>query len=731
MLSTVTKPRLYIGCYWNWSTDASADQNSTTIFETEVFDALTGFGGNGPWVEATAEQNPLNLTGRTGGGCVADGPFAYPAFRVNVGLPGCLKRDFTPWVMNSFARQELVDYVVGQPDYASFAYALENIPSFDEPNIHGSGHFGVGGVLGTIGDAANSPGDPLFYLHHGNLDRILWEWQKRDLPARYSQVGGPVEPFDYSGPNVTLDFEVNIGRLAGNATLKDLLDIQGGTLCYGYESQWAQAQGFGDFCSCPAGLMSGSALSASAKGATFLILLQVGSRALTFAVNQVLLRFLSPELLGISAQLELFSISVLYFSRESLRVALQRQAGSIQAVINLSYIAVAIGFVLSHVLAWLWLRADVPDVAYFRQSLWIYAGATIIELYTEPAFTATQQLMLYKIRASAESTATLARCFATCGFAIFANRLGCDPGASPFAVGQLAYASVLLVVYIVRVRPVAKNEKFSLVLQPLKKKYTRHIASQSYQPCANVRSDPKEYIFDTFPRTLSKLSLSLFLQSGIKYVLTQGDAILITSLTTLSDQGAYALASNYGGLIARMLFQPIEESSRNLFSKLCAPPPSATEGAAPSGVRQARLILQTILHLYGLISLAACALGPTLAPLLLRVVAGARWADTDAAATLAAYCYYVPLLALNGVAEAFVASVASTAELHGQSVAMGAFFVGFAGAAYGFLGVLGWGARGLVAANCVNMGMRIVWARGFIDSWFERNGEVSFGVSYR
>lgn len=145
--------------YWNWSTDASADQNSTTIFETEVFDALTGFGGNGPWVEATAEQNPLNLTGRTGGGCVADGPFAYPAFRVNVGLPGCLKRDFTPWVMNSFARQELVDYVVGQPDYASFAYALENIPSFDEPNIHGSGHFGVGGVLGTIGDAANSPGD--------------------------------------------------------------------------------------------------------------------------------------------------------------------------------------------------------------------------------------------------------------------------------------------------------------------------------------------------------------------------------------------------------------------------------------------------------------------------------------------------------------------------------------------------------------------------------------------
>ncbi|KAK7712880.1 Oligosaccharide translocation protein rft1 [Botryosphaeria dothidea] len=220
--------------YWNWSLDASADQNSTFIFESEIFDPFLGFGGNGPWAEATVEQNPLNLTGRTGGGCVLDGPFVYPFFRVNVGLPGCLKRDFTPWVMNSFAQQSLVDYVTGQPDYASFAYALEGIPSFSAPNIHGSGHFGVGGVLGTIGDAANSPGDPLFYLHHTNLDRIFWEWQRKDLPARFHQVGGPVEPFEYSGTNVTLDFEVNIGPLASNTTLEDLLNPQGGTLCYSY-----------------------------------------------------------------------------------------------------------------------------------------------------------------------------------------------------------------------------------------------------------------------------------------------------------------------------------------------------------------------------------------------------------------------------------------------------------------------------------------------------------------
>lgn len=66
-------------------------------------------------------------------------------------------------------------------------------------------------------------------------------------------------------------------------------------------------------------------LANSIQGATVLVLLQVGARGLTFAVNQVLLRQMSPEILAVSTQLELYLISTLYFARESLRVALQRQ----------------------------------------------------------------------------------------------------------------------------------------------------------------------------------------------------------------------------------------------------------------------------------------------------------------------------------------------------------------------------------------------------------------------
>ena len=128
------------------------------MFEGSIFDAQTGFGGNGDYIKPTAEQNPLNITDSTGGGCVKDGPFVPSKFMLNFPVRDCLRRDFNLRIMNTFADPALVKNVLAQEDYTSFARAIENVPTFDQPNIHGSGHFGVGGVLGTIGNPANSPG---------------------------------------------------------------------------------------------------------------------------------------------------------------------------------------------------------------------------------------------------------------------------------------------------------------------------------------------------------------------------------------------------------------------------------------------------------------------------------------------------------------------------------------------------------------------------------------------
>ena len=104
--------------------------------------------------------------------------------------------------------------------------------------------------------------------------------------------------------------------------------------------------------------------SASARGATYLILIQVGSRAASFSINQVLLRFMSPALLGASTQLELYSISILFFARESLRVALQRHSGNLQATVNLAYTTVLLGLPLSLVLGWLYAKSSLPSFSF-------------------------------------------------------------------------------------------------------------------------------------------------------------------------------------------------------------------------------------------------------------------------------------------------------------------------------------------------------------------------------
>jgi oligosaccharide translocation protein RFT1 len=249
-----------------------------------------------------------------------------------------------------------------------------------------------------------------------------------------------------------------------------------------------------------------SLLSTSARGATLLIGLQVGSRALTFIVNQILLRYLSPARLGVSTQLEVYSISVLFFARESLRVAIQRQAdtedgdsrvdgerrvpeghvdgstaaGRSQAIVNLAYISVYLGIVFAVVLAWLYLStlrsADpvILETPYFQESLKLYGFAAVWELLAEPFFVVVQQKSRFKIRATAEAIATLLRCLMTCGSAVWAARGGRDLGVLPFALGQCMYAVALLLVYYWSVSGIASGAGFSLMPAQIYSRYPIH-----------------------------------------------------------------------------------------------------------------------------------------------------------------------------------------------------------------------------------------------------------------
>jgi oligosaccharide translocation protein RFT1 len=217
------------------------------------------------------------------------------------------------------------------------------------------------------------------------------------------------------------------------------------------------------------------------------------------------------------------------------------------------------------------------------------------------------------------------------------------------------------------------------------------------------------------------LAANVFFQSLVKHLLTQGDIMILAALSGLEDQGIYSLASNYGGLVARIIFQPLEESSRNLFSTLMSPDESGKLSVMQ--IRMAKDHLVDILHAYQLFSILILPLGPMMVPQMLHILGGRQWASPKVGDLLSIYCYYIPFLALNGITEAFVSSAASPHEIRRQTVWMGVFSACYAVASYMFLELGDLGAYGLVLANIVNMAVRTLWSFNFTTSYLHRHGE--------
>lgn len=144
--------------YWNWNLDVPPLGNFT---ESPVWDAEFGFGGNGPFV-AVPDDDPFAVPGRTGGGCVIDGPFKDMVVNMGpmnniTGNPRCLSRDFSPYFAGRYLGINITKVTLSQPDFGWFDRVVEGGPGFDASGLHGGGHYSVGGTLGEMGDLYNSP----------------------------------------------------------------------------------------------------------------------------------------------------------------------------------------------------------------------------------------------------------------------------------------------------------------------------------------------------------------------------------------------------------------------------------------------------------------------------------------------------------------------------------------------------------------------------------------------
>lgn len=454
------------------------------------------------------------------------------------------------------------------------------------------------------------------------------------------------------------------------------------------------------------------ALELSVKGAFYILSQQLVSRLLTFTLNIFLIRSSPLGAMGIVFDMELYSATILFLSREWIRMALLRnpKIKSQQLLVNLAWIPPMLGIIMTSLYLILTNSSATSNSIDHEQLriVWIYSAAAIIELLTEPMYIHTQSLFKYQIRVWSEGCAFMAQCIVTFLQYLCLLQLGpieINQSVRAHAWAQLAFAITLAFTYLFNL-----NRTTSLsILIPRR-----------------VVIDGEKVIFDTY---LLSIAFNFMGQMILKHILTVGDKLMLYTLgITHVQKGAYRIVSDLGSLIARIVFQPLEETSRALFSRHLTNTEQSPDRSTK--VMEARDVLRTLLQFNIVLGAFFVFFGSGYTHILLEMLyAKGR---TDAPGVLAVYCFYVPIMGLNGITEAFVQAVGDSRTLGKQTRYLVFCWSIFATVSYCVL-TGGYGGAGLVGANMVNLSLRIGFGAWFIQKFFAFNSasdEKKFNIGW-
>lgn len=177
--------------YWDWAEDAALpNPESAPVWGDDLM------GGNG---------DPGN------GNLVKTGPFAYNPADPNTwtivdegGNPaGGLQREFGVNIATLPAQAD-VSGALAEVPYDSPPWDTSSNPSFRNrlegwiagPQLHNRVHVWVGGSMLPM----TSPNDPVFFLHHCNVDRLWAEWQAQHPGEGYLPAAGGPEGHNLNDP---------------------------------------------------------------------------------------------------------------------------------------------------------------------------------------------------------------------------------------------------------------------------------------------------------------------------------------------------------------------------------------------------------------------------------------------------------------------------------------------------------------------------------------------------
>ncbi|KAK1829565.1 tyrosinase-like protein [Podospora conica] len=243
--------------YWEWGYDVNSPRDSPVFDGSDTSLGSDGQAINHPGLimQVPTSPVPVEFPPGTGGGCVQTGPFSNltihlgPVVLPEYGTPDivfnptpeldnprCLKRDLNPGVAKKWTTfRNTTELILGSANIFEFSTEMSGDPrgSTNLMGVHGGGHFTIGGDPG--GDPFVSSNDPVFWLHHAQIDRVYWIWQMLDFQNRKGVFGTNTFLDQPPSANTTIEDLLVVAPLANSVKIKDVTNTVGGSpLCYIY-----------------------------------------------------------------------------------------------------------------------------------------------------------------------------------------------------------------------------------------------------------------------------------------------------------------------------------------------------------------------------------------------------------------------------------------------------------------------------------------------------------------
>lgn len=380
------------------------------------------------------------------------------------------------------------------------------------------------------------------------------------------------------------------------------------------------------------------------KNAGFLVGTNAIQKIIMFLLNQSVLIFTSPEILGIvSIKFEFWVSTILFLSREGTRLGCLRYPiyqNNISPIIIQSFIT----FIVAVIILLAIMTGD--SIYHFFSSsherivFLFYGIACLIECLGEPWYNFYLSQVNVQPKAIAETFGLLAK-----SIFLFLFIIVFKVGLFGFGFAQIAYSVFYLGILISFGRD---------NLNPFQ-----------YLQVTNTKAYHLDY-------QLCKNCIQLTGMSIVKHFLTEADKISLNLYCSSRQQGNFAIANNYGSLIARLVYLPIEESIRLSFSKASNNLNLEIIEKIPSILNPSDIIeminkstyfnemkstflftLKFVLFLGITISF----FGPIYLEIPFLFLKNTNWDTDEVIDSLIFFCYYLLVLGVNGVSEAVVQSI--------------------------------------------------------------------------